>query len=101
MDDEVNQARNALVETIAARKLVEQKLSKAKEDLAPWKERLEPLKANNDAVLPEVEARIRKLELTIAEMQTELMAQGDQEKQLRATIMKLENAVGLTAPPSI
>jgi len=102
MSEEIEQVRNALIETVTAQKLIQEKLKKAKEDLATWKKRLEGAKAAaQEDLAKEVADRIRPLELTIAEYEAELMAQEDQEESLKKTIFRLEHGVPMPPPPSM
>lgn len=97
MTDEKTQVREALVEAIAAQKLIEQKISKAKEDL----DRLKRLADSDHEKDPQLETRTRKQQEFIAELETDRLAQNDLEKQLRQTLFRLEHTVVVAATPSL
>lgn len=102
MSEEIEEVRNALIETVTAQKLIQEKLKKAKEDLATWRKRAEAAKASAQEDLgKEVAERIRQLELTIAEYEADLMSQEDQEESLKKTVFRLEHGVAMPAPPSM
>ncbi len=94
MTEGMDEVRNALVEAVAARKLIEDKIAHAKDELAQWQKRLE----HKDQIAQEnldheIANRIRQLQITIAELEADAMAQSDLEKQLRATLTRLEHSV--------
>lgn len=84
--------RQALVEALATQKILEQKATKNKADLALWEQRLGE-HADDQEVSKEAEKRIAQLKRTIAELQADMMVQKDSENQLKATIFRLENKV--------
>lgn len=84
--------RQALVEAVATQKILEQKATKNKADLALWEKRLGE-HADDKEVSKEAEKRIAQLKRTIAELQADMMVQKDSENQLKATIFRLENKV--------
>jgi phage shock protein A len=102
MSDELAKLNDALVESVTAQKLIEEKLKKAKEELATWRKRLESAKASNQAdLVAQVEDRIRQLELTNAEFETDLMAQNDIEADLKKAIFRIEHGVPMPPPPNL
>jgi len=98
MSEEMMHVKNALVEAVTAHKMIEEKLGKARKDLETWRKRLE-LARGQAEVEQQVADRIRQLELLIAELEADLMAQEDLESQLKATIFKLEHSVSIPPPP--
>jgi phage shock protein A len=101
MSEEIAAVRNALVEAVTARKIIEQKLNSSKDDLAKWQSRARDEKVLADAATSkDIAARCRQLELLIAELQAELMAQQDLESKLKATLFRLENTVPLMEVPA-
>lgn len=102
MSEEIEQVRNALIETVTAQKLLQEKLKKANEELVTWRKRADAAKASGqDDLAKEVADRIRQLELTIAEYQADLMSQEDQEESLKKTIFRLEHGVPMPPPPNM
>jgi phage shock protein A len=102
MSEEMEQLKVALVESVTAQKLIEENLKKAKEDLATWKRRAESSKNSDQAdLVKQIADRIRQLELTIAEYETDLMAQGDIEENLKKAIFRLEHGVAMPPPPNL
>lgn len=102
MSEEINQVREALVEAVTAQKLLEEKIAGVREELARWRKRSEVCSASGDAdTVEQIAARVRQLELTIAEFQADFMAQQDLEEQLKKTLSRLQNSVSLPAPPRI
>lgn len=102
MSEEIEAVRNALIETVTAQKLVQEKLKKAKEDLVTWRKRADAAKASaQEDLAKDVADRIRHLELTIAEYEAELMSQEDQEESLKKTIFRLEHGYPMPPPPNM
>lgn len=99
MSEEIAEVRNALVEAVAARKLIEQKLAEAKKELATWQKRTKDAEQFNAD--REVSDKIRQLELLIAEFEADVMAQQDQENTLKKTIKRLENTVPVAPLPDL
>lgn len=86
--------RQALLEAVASQKLIEQKISRQRSELDTWQRRLEHDQVQGqgaDAV--EIGKRLSKIKLEIAQLETEKVSQNDVERQLKATIFKLENSV--------
>ena len=102
MPEGIEELRNALIETVTAQKLLQEKLKKAKDDLLTWRKRSEAAKSSaQEDLAKEVDDRIRQLELTIAEYEADLMAQEDQEESLKKTIFRLEHGVAMPPPPNL
>ncbi|MBX9692777.1 MAG: hypothetical protein K2Z81_10360 [Cyanobacteria bacterium] len=103
MTEGIAEVRNALVEAITARKLIEKKLKKAQEELDTEKRRLTEKAALSQMVGAEekIKSHIHQLELLIAELNADQMAQEDLETQLKATLFKLEHAVPSARIPNI
>lgn len=102
MSEEIGEVRNALIEAITSQKLIREKLDKSKAELDTWRNRLATTQqAGRDDIEKEVSDRIRALELLIAEFEADLMAQEDLEKQLKATLARLERNVNIPPPPSM
>ncbi|MBX9666662.1 MAG: PspA/IM30 family protein [Candidatus Obscuribacterales bacterium] len=94
MSEELAKVRSALVDAVAAKKLIAEKLAKAKDDLAKWRKRLSSVDpVAEPQVAQEVQVRIRQLEVMSAEWQADYMAQEDLEGQLKQTIFRLEHSV--------
>ncbi|MDZ4833228.1 MAG: PspA/IM30 family protein [Candidatus Melainabacteria bacterium] len=102
MSEEIEEVNNALIETVTAKKLIKEKLKKAKEELATWHKRADATKAaGQEDLAEEVAGKIRQLELTIAEYEADVMSQEDQEESLKKTIFRLENGVAMPPPPNL
>ena len=102
MSKEITQIRKALVEAIAAQKLIQKNIVKAKEDMTKWQERSHGASpAEQPEVDEEVGVRILNLKALIAELEADLMAQHDLEEQLKATLFRLEHTVQTAPPPNI
>ncbi len=94
MSEEINAVRDALVKAVTARKIIEQKLSSAKQDLAKWQRRSAGQGTAVDAEAgKEIASRCRQLELSIAELEAHRLAQQDLETQLKATMGRLEHRI--------
>ncbi len=107
MSEEKTQVRKALVEAIAAQKLIEQKLAKATSELATWKTRAASAHdsanqlMNHAEVEKDINNQIKTITGLIAELETDRLSQNDLEKQLRATLFRLENSVQVNHSPNI
>lgn len=99
MTEEKTQVRKALVEAVTAQKLIETKLVKAQQDLALLKKQLDS--AHSEQERQSFTRQVRQQELMIAEFEADKMAQHDLEKQLKATLFRLENSVKVEAPQKI
>ncbi len=103
MSEEIAAVREALVEAITARKLIEKKLKTAKETLETEQDRLADNQSLSRIAAAEekLTAKIRNLESMIAELETDRMAQQDLEATLKATLFQLENAVPSAQIPNL
>jgi phage shock protein A len=97
MSDEEVAVRKALVEAIAAQKLIEQKIAKYKLDLSQ-QQRLQSRLEQDAEKQASVLENIAQIQRNIAEFEADRLAQGDLEKQLRETLFRLETHVRVPKP---
>lgn len=93
MSEELVRVRQALVEAVAAQKLIDQKLKKVKEDLKQWEGRAAAAQESDPELHKKALEQAKNLKQLIAEFEADLMSQNDLEKQLKATLFKLEHTV--------
>lgn len=95
MSEDKVQVRKALVDAVTAQKLIEKKLEAARKEIASMQKLLgrpdpDPSSAASEQNL---KAKIRQQELLIAEFEADKLSQQDLEKQLQATLFRLEHSV--------
>lgn len=95
MSEDKVQVRKALVDAVTAQKLIAKKLEAARKEIASMQKLLgrpdpDPSSAASEQNL---KAKIRQQELLIAEFEADKLSQQDLEKQLQATLFRLEHSV--------
>lgn len=103
MSEDKIQVRKALVEAVTAQKLIVKKLEAAQKEIASLKKLMahadpDPSSAASEQNLTK---KIRQQELLIAEFEADRLSQNDLEKQLQATLFRLEHSVTITPQPKI
>lgn len=95
MSEDKIQVRKALVDAVTAQKLIEKKLEAARKEIASLQKLLghpDP-DPSSSASEQNLKAKIRQQELLIAEFEADRLSQQDLEKQLQATLFRLEHSV--------
>lgn len=95
MSEDKIQVRKALVDAVTAQKLIEKKLEAARKEIASLQKLLghPDLDPSSAASEQNLRAKIRQQELLIAEFEADRLSQRDLEKQLQATLFRLEHSV--------
>ncbi|MBY0548827.1 MAG: hypothetical protein K2W95_16265 [Candidatus Obscuribacterales bacterium] len=103
MSEDKIQVRKALLEAVTAQKLIEKKLEAAHKEIASLKKLLERPEPEPSSAASEqnLTKKIRQQELLIAEFEADRLSQNDLEKQLQATLFRLEHSVKVTPQPKI